>query len=75
MGQELPFVNPVMWTLQGDKYVDRLIYSQQQKDKKKGFLTGDFKRRDEFAVNFRTEQWREQLKVDPLPLVVTKKSS
>ena len=35
---------------------------ETQKEKKKGFLSGDFKRKDEFSMTFRMEQYREQLK-------------
>mmetsp|Transcript_14072 Transcript_14072/g.44776 ORF Transcript_14072/g.44776 Transcript_14072/m.44776 type:complete len:155 (-) Transcript_14072:227-691(-) len=37
------------------------MYSDQQKEKKKGFLSGDFKRRDEFSNTIRVNQFREQL--------------
>ena len=47
---------------QGDVFIDRTRYMDSQKEKKKGFLTGDFHRRDEFANTVRTEQYREQLK-------------
>lgn len=50
------------WIADGDKFKDRLMYQDQQKEKKKGFLSGDFKRRDEFSMMFRMEQYREQLK-------------
>lgn len=49
------------WVSDGDEYVDRLKYRETQKEKKKGFLSGDFKRRDEYSMVFRTEQYREQL--------------
>ena len=48
--------------VQGETYADRLLYRETQPEKKKGFLTGDFKRRDEFSSDFRTRQYREQLK-------------
>lgn len=48
---------------QNDKYVDKLRYKEAQPEKKKGFLTSDFSKRDEFTNTIRTEQWREQLKV------------
>lgn len=50
------------WVSDGDEYVDRLKYRETQKEKRKGFLSGDFKRRDEYSMVFRTEQYREQLK-------------
>ncbi len=49
--------------LQGDKYVDRELYKEKQPEKKKGFLTSDYVKRDEFSNTIRTEQWREQLTV------------
>ena len=48
---------------QGDKYTDRWKYSESQAEKKKGFLTSDFSKRDEFSNTCRTGQYREQLKV------------
>jgi len=64
MGSKLPDVyleRKHMWVSEGDTYKDKIWYKDQQKEKKKGFLTGDFKRRDEFSLNFTTEQYREQL--------------
>lgn len=49
--------------LQGDKYADRMRYKDSQSEKKKGFLTSDFSKRDEFSNTTRTEQYREQLRV------------
>jgi len=48
----------------GDKYQDRWRYRELQPDKKKGFLTSDFSKRDEFSNTIRTGQWREQLKLE-----------
>ncbi len=48
---------------QGDKYVDKWRYIEMQKEKKKGFGTSDFSKRDEFSNTVRTLQWREQLEV------------
>ena len=48
---------------QGDHFKDVLSYRDEQKEKKKGFLSGDFKRRDEYTKTVRVEQYREQLKV------------
>ena len=53
--------------LQSDKYFVQRKYSELQKEKKKGFGTGDFRRRDEFANVIRTEQYRQQLGVSPSP--------
>jgi len=50
------------WVSNGVNYTDKIWYKDLQKDKKNGFLTGDFKRRDEFSLNFTTEQYRERLK-------------
>lgn len=51
------------WISDGDKYVDKLRYKDAQGDaKKRGFLTSDFSKRDEFSNTIRTEQYREQLK-------------
>ena len=48
---------------QKDPYVDRIRYKDSNQEKKKGFYTSDFSKRDEFTNTIRTEQWREQLKV------------
>jgi hypothetical protein len=48
--------------VQGAKYTDRLKYQETQPTHKKGFLTSDFSRRDEFSMTFRTEQYRTLLK-------------
>eukprot|EP00238_Polyblepharides_amylifera_P000884 CAMPEP_0196571640 /NCGR_PEP_ID=MMETSP1081-20130531/1787_1 /TAXON_ID=36882 /ORGANISM="Pyramimonas amylifera, Strain CCMP720" /LENGTH=245 /DNA_ID=CAMNT_0041888661 /DNA_START=152 /DNA_END=889 /DNA_ORIENTATION=- len=64
---ELPeryFDKKFTWISDGDKFNDRTTYANTQKEKKKGFLTGDFKRRDEFANITRTEQYRELLKME-----------
>ncbi len=55
---------PSFWFhLQGDQYQDRWRYRDSKQEKKKGFLTSDFSKRDEFSNTIRTGQWREQLKV------------
>jgi len=54
--------NTHKWVSEGVEYQDKIMYKDLQKEKKKGFLTGDFKRRDEFSLNFTTEQYRERLK-------------
>jgi len=48
--------------VQGAKYTDRLKYQETEPTHKKGFLTSDFSRRDEFSMTFRTEQYRTLLK-------------
>ena len=47
--------------LKGALYRDRLKYQDTQPVKKKGFLTSDFSKRDEFSMTFRTEQYRTLL--------------
>lgn len=44
-------------------YVDKWRYLESGQEKKKGFLTSDFSKRDEFSNTTRTLQWREQLAV------------
>jgi len=50
------------WISDGDKFVDRIRYKDSQPEKKKGFLTSDFHKTDEFSNTIRTEQYRELLK-------------
>ena len=47
-------------------YVDKQRYAESQppENKKKGFLTSDFSRRDEFSKDFATNQYRERLKME-----------
>jgi hypothetical protein len=47
----------------GRRYVDKWRYLESGQEKKKGFLTSDFSKRDEFSNTVRTLQWREQLAV------------
>ena len=49
--------------MQGDKFTDRIRYKELQTEKKKGFLTSDFSKRDEFSNTVRTLQYRELLDV------------
>jgi len=49
------------WISNGDVFSDRTMYKDTQPEKKKGFSSGDYKRRDEFSNSTRTEQYREQL--------------
>ncbi|KAK3248349.1 hypothetical protein CYMTET_11135 [Cymbomonas tetramitiformis] len=49
------------WISDGDNFEDRLMYMKQQKEKRSGFNSADYKRRDEFTSSIRTEQYREQL--------------
>ncbi len=53
--------------MQGDKYVDKQMYKDKQPEKKKGFMTSDWSKRDEFSNTIRTSQYREQLKVRTAP--------
>ncbi|GBF91400.1 flagellar associated protein [Raphidocelis subcapitata] len=48
------------WISDGEKYVDKWRYAGSQ-EKKRGFGTSDFSKRDEFSHTVRTLQWREQL--------------
>ncbi len=50
------------WIGEGEPYVDRIKYAEVQAEKKAGFGTSDFSRRDEFSMDFRSEQYREALK-------------
>ena len=51
------------WLLEGVPYVDRVKYAEAQPEKpKRGFGTSDYSKRDEFSMDFRTEQMREALK-------------
>lgn len=50
-----------LWVSEGALYRDRLKYQDTQPVKKKGFLTSDFSKRDEFSMTFRTEQYRTLL--------------
>eukprot|EP00239_Pterosperma_sp_CCMP1384_P001852 CAMPEP_0197848796 /NCGR_PEP_ID=MMETSP1438-20131217/10085_1 /TAXON_ID=1461541 /ORGANISM="Pterosperma sp., Strain CCMP1384" /LENGTH=258 /DNA_ID=CAMNT_0043461213 /DNA_START=140 /DNA_END=916 /DNA_ORIENTATION=+ len=50
------------WVADGAPFNDRLKYKETQPEKKLGFHSGDFRRKDEFTRVFRTEQYRERLK-------------
>mmetsp|Transcript_24638 Transcript_24638/g.67143 ORF Transcript_24638/g.67143 Transcript_24638/m.67143 type:complete len:243 (-) Transcript_24638:467-1195(-) len=52
------------WINDGDQYQDRWRYRDSKQEKKKGFLTSDFSKRDEFSNVIRTGQWREQLQLE-----------
>ena len=52
----------LLWQESKDKYTVGVPYREIFSEKKKGFLTGDYPRRDEFANTIRTEQVREVLK-------------
>lgn len=53
------------------RYIDKWRYLESGQEKKKGFLTSDFSKRDEFSNTVRTLQWREQLSVSLRPGFVT----
>lgn len=54
------------WLFGGEKYIDRTRYIQTQPpaDRKKGFLSSDARRRDEFTLDIETEKWRERIKTE-----------
>ncbi|CAM6087952.1 unnamed protein product [Calypogeia fissa] len=52
------------WVSDGDLYIDRNMYVESQPDRYKGFWTSDFSKYDEFSVTCRTEQHREQLRME-----------
>lgn len=52
----------LLWSESKDKYTMGIPYREIYSEKKKGFMTGDFPRRDEFSNSIRTEQLREILK-------------
>ena len=43
--------------------MDKWRYLESGQERKKGFLTSDWAKRDEFSNTVRTLQWREQLEV------------
>jgi len=59
----------MLWSEQKDKYIDKTMYRDTvpPEKKKKGFLSGDFPRRDEFSNTIRTSQLREVLHVSRCP--------
>jgi len=64
-GAKVPEVyldNTHKWVSEGVEYKDKIWYKDLGQERKKGFLTSNFKRRDEFSLNFTTEQYRERLK-------------
>jgi hypothetical protein len=52
-----------MVVLQGCPYIDRNMYIESQPERYKGFLSSDFSKTDEFSLDIRTEQYRDQLRV------------
>ena len=51
------------WLYGGEKYVDRTMYikTQPPDQRKKGFLSSDAHRRDEFSLDIETQKWRERI--------------
>jgi hypothetical protein len=52
----------LLWSESKDQWKLGIRYMDIYSEKKKGFMSGDFPRRDEFANTIRTEQIREILK-------------
>lgn len=54
----------MLWSESKDKYIDKTMYRDTvpAEKKKKGFMSSDFPRRDEFSNTIRTAQLREVLK-------------
>jgi len=48
------------WLSDGDKYVDKLQYlkTQPKENRKRGFMSSDASKTDEFVMQIRSEQWR-----------------
>lgn len=55
------FENAHPWICDGDPYFSATRYIESGQDKKLGFWTSDFSKRDEFSNTLRTNQYREQL--------------
>lgn len=53
-----------LWVSDSDTFQDRSKYLDTQHERFKGFLDSDFSKRDEFSNTVRTEQYREQLKME-----------
>lgn len=60
------FEKKYSYLAENDKYTDKWRYLESGQEQKKGFLTSDFSKRDEFSNTVRTLQWREQLAVSTL---------
>lgn len=58
--KEALFGRAFPWLSDGDKYVDKCMYLKTQPPdaRKRGFMSSDAHRRDEFMNHIRTEQWR-----------------
>mmetsp|Transcript_4366 Transcript_4366/g.5851 ORF Transcript_4366/g.5851 Transcript_4366/m.5851 type:complete len:243 (-) Transcript_4366:837-1565(-) len=61
---DIYFDKKFAWVSDGDKFHEQTLYSKIQKERKNGFMSADFRRRDEFSNSTRTEQYREQLKTE-----------
>lgn len=57
------FAREHTWLYGGEKYVDRTMYIQTQPPdtRKKGFMSSDAKRRDEFTLDIEVQKWRERI--------------
>ena len=53
-----------LWSESKDKYTMGVPYREIYSEKKKGFGTGDYPRRDEFSNTVRTEQLRDVIKTE-----------
>mmetsp|Transcript_35963 Transcript_35963/g.49925 ORF Transcript_35963/g.49925 Transcript_35963/m.49925 type:complete len:237 (+) Transcript_35963:146-856(+) len=58
------FEQKFQWISETDTYKDQIRYADKQKDKKSGFLTSNFRRKDEFTSNLNSERYRETLLKD-----------
>jgi len=58
--KDVMFAKAFPWLSEGDKFVAQALYlkSQPREGRKKGFLSQDASRRDEFSNTIRTEQYR-----------------
>jgi len=54
------------WLFGGEKYIDRTQYrtTQPPDTRKKGFLSSDAKRRDEFTLDIEVQKWRERISIE-----------
>mmetsp|Transcript_34640 Transcript_34640/g.56056 ORF Transcript_34640/g.56056 Transcript_34640/m.56056 type:complete len:238 (-) Transcript_34640:177-890(-) len=59
---ETLFEKAYLWLHENKAFDDSWAYRLRQKEKKKGFGSGDFKKRDEFTEHFRSEQYKERLR-------------
>jgi len=57
------FAREHTWLFGNEKYVDRTMYikTQPRDERKKGFLSSDARRRDEFTLDIEVNKWRERI--------------